>query len=143
MQELIRGFDMQFGFLTCLKLNLYAFKRWILALISTKEIFGLISIAVIQFRNINYDFDLQKPEEWVIPLRDQQIKEIEDKKAVFRAEFSREDQKAVWTFKRDEIFNGPKYSIERLADEDGKMVVHQLTINKPMHKVNLIFIFKS
>ena len=36
---------------------------------------------------------------------------------------------------RDEIFNGPKYTIERLADEEGKMVIHQLTVNKPMHKV--------
>ena len=70
-----------------------------------------------------------------MPLKDQQIKEIEDKKAVFRAEFSKEEQKATWLFKRDEIFNGPKYSIERLEDEDGRMVVHQLTINKPMHKV--------
>jgi hypothetical protein len=34
-----------------------------------------------------------------------------------------------------ELFQGPRYKIEQLEDEDGQMTVHQLTIGKPMHKV--------
>ncbi len=37
-----------------------------------------------------------------------------------------------------ELFQGPRYKIEQLEDEDGQMTVHQLTISKPMHKVNFI-----
>jgi hypothetical protein len=37
-----------------------------------------------------------------------------------------------------ELFQGPRYKIEQLEDDDGQMTVHQLTISKPMHKVNYI-----
>jgi len=44
---------------------------------------------------------LQKPEEWIEPMKSKQVKEAKDKKAVFTARFSKENMKAKWYFKRD------------------------------------------
>ena len=76
----------------------------------------------------------KKPDEWVIPLKDKSIKELQDKEVVFTATFSRADQKAKWCFKGEEIFKGKQYKIEVLEDESGELTIHQLTIKKPMYK---------
>jgi len=44
---------------------------------------------------------LQKPDEWLEPLKDKQAKQGKDKKIVFTAKFSKANCKATWTFKRD------------------------------------------
>jgi len=67
----------------------------------------------------------KKQESWVKPLPDKEVTEKKDKKVLFEAEFSRKNTKAKWYFKRDEIFNGPKYNITE------KGVEHTLTILKP------------
>ena len=77
---------------------------------------------------------VQKPDEWVIPLKDKSIKELQDKEVVFTATFSKPDQKAKWEFKGEEIFKGKQYKIEVLEDENKEMVIHQLTVKKPMFK---------
>ena len=41
----------------------------------------------------------KKPDEWVVPLKDKTVKELEDKKVVFQCTFSKADQKAKWCFK--------------------------------------------
>ena len=46
-------------------------------------------------------FCFKKPDEWVIPLKDKTVKELEDKKVVFQCTFSKADQKAKWCFKGD------------------------------------------
>ena len=79
-------------------------------------------------------FQFKKPDEWVIPLKDKTIKEIQDKEVVFTATFSRPDEKAKWAFKGDEIFHGKQYKIELLEDESKDKTIHQLTIKKPMFK---------
>ena len=76
----------------------------------------------------------KKPDEWVVPLKDKTIKEIQDKEVVFTATFSRPDEKAKWAFKGDEIFQGKQYKIELLEDESNDKTIHQLTIKKPMFK---------
>ena len=76
----------------------------------------------------------KKPDEWVIPLKDKTVKEIQDKEVVFTATFSKADQKATWAFKGDEIFNGKQHKIELLADESKENTIHQLTVKKPMFK---------
>merc|ERR1711915_438688 len=76
----------------------------------------------------------QKPDEWVIPLKDKTVKELEDKKVVFQCTFSKANRKAKWCFKGDEIFKGKQYKIEVLEDEEKELTIHQLTISKPMHK---------
>ena len=38
-------------------------------------------------------------DEWVIPLKDKTIKELEDKKVVFQCTFSKADVKAKWCYK--------------------------------------------
>merc|ERR1711915_816830 len=76
----------------------------------------------------------EKPDEWVIPLKDKTVKELEDKKVVFQCTFSKANQKAKWCFKGDEIFKGKQYKIEVLEDEEKELTIHQLTISKPMHK---------
>ena len=38
-------------------------------------------------------------DEWVIPLKDKTIKELEDKKVVFQCTFSKADVKAKWYYK--------------------------------------------
>ena len=43
----------------------------------------------------------KKPDEWVVPLKDKTVKELEDKKVVFQCTFSKADQKAKWCFKGD------------------------------------------
>ena len=79
-------------------------------------------------------FYFQKPDEWVIPLKDKTIKELQDKEVVFTATFSKADQKAKWAFKGEEIFKGKQIKIEVLEDENKEMTIHQLTIKKPMYK---------
>ena len=76
----------------------------------------------------------KKPDEWVVPLKDKTIKEIQDKEVVFTATFSKADQKATWAFKGDEIFHGKQHKIELLEDESKEKTIHQLTIKKPMFK---------
>ena len=83
------------------------------------------------FKNI---FHFKKPDEWVIPLKDKTIKELQDKEVVFTATFSKADQKAKWAFKGEEIFKGKQIKIEVLEDENKEMTIHQLTIKKPMYK---------
>ena len=79
-------------------------------------------------------FYLKKPDEWVIPLKDKTIKELQDKEVVFTATFSKPDQKAKWAFKGEEIFKGKQIKIEVLEDENKELTIHQLTIKKPMYK---------
>ena len=79
-------------------------------------------------------FSFQKPDEWVVPLKDKTIKELQDKEVVFTATFSKADQKAKWAWKGEEIFKGKQYKIEVLEDENKEMTIHQLTIKKPMYK---------
>ena len=76
----------------------------------------------------------KKPDEWVVPLKDKTIKEIQDKEVVFTATFSRPDEKAKWAYKGDEIFTGKQYKIELLEDESKDKTIHQLTIKKPRFK---------
>ena len=77
---------------------------------------------------------MQKPDEWVVPLKDKTIKELQDKEVVFTATFSKADQKAKWCWKGEEIFKGKQYKIEVLEDESNELTIHQLTIKKPMYK---------
>merc|ERR1712106_1295516 len=76
----------------------------------------------------------EKPDEWVVPLKDKTIKELEDKKVVFQCTFSKAEQKAKWCYKGDEIFKGKQIKIEVLEDEEKELTIHQLTVSKPMHK---------
>merc|ERR1739838_1103443 len=76
----------------------------------------------------------EKPDEWVVPLKDKTIKELEDKKVIFQCTFSKAEQKAKWCYKGDEIFKGKQIKIEVLEDEEKELTIHQLTISKPMHK---------
>merc|ERR1719394_1841900 len=75
-----------------------------------------------------------KMDEWVIPLKDKTIKELEDKKVVFQCTFSKPDVKAKWCYKGEEIFQGKRYKIEMLEDENKEMTIHQLTVKKPVYK---------
>ena len=77
---------------------------------------------------------MQKPDEWVVPLKDKSIKEFQEKEVVFSATFSKADQKAKWFFKGDEIFKGKQYKIEVLEDENKEMTIHQLTVKKLVYK---------
>ena len=88
------------------------------------------------FLSFNLIFYFKKPDEWVIPLKDKSIKELQDKEVVFTATFSRADQKAKWAFKGEEInqVKGKQHKIELLEDESGEKTIHQLTIKKPMYK---------
>ena len=60
---------------------------------------------------------MQKPDEWVVPLKDKTIKELQDKEVVFTATFSKADQKEKWCWKGEEIFKGKQYKIEVLEDD--------------------------
>lgn len=46
----------------------------------------------------------QKPDEWVEPLKDVQVKEGRDKIAVFKCRFSRPNCIPKWTKRAEEIF---------------------------------------
>ena len=81
-----------------------------------------------------YPYFFKKPDEWIIPLKDKTIKELQDKEVVFTATFSKADQKAKWAFKGEEIFKGKQIKIEVLEDENKELTIHQLTIKKPMYK---------
>ena len=78
------------------------------------------------------------PDEWVVPLKDKTIKELEDKTVVFQCSFSRvmrEDERVKWCFKGEAIKQTKRYRVEILEDEaTEELTVHQLTVMKPMHK---------
>ena len=82
-----------------------------------------------------YLYFFKKPDEWIIPLKDKTIKELQDKEVVFTATFSKADQKAKWAFKGEEIFKGKQIKIEVLEDENKEMTIHQLTIKCKQKKL--------